>query len=69
MKRSKMLEKLYKNHIDKYIATDDSNALFVNKDGKAMADFSYRYYFNKLKHKFLERLKIQIVKCLENSSI
>lgn len=52
-----LLEKLYKTHISRYTATDGSNAIFVNKAGSAMADFSYTYYFSKLKNKFLERLK------------
>ncbi|MGG4263918.1 hypothetical protein [Peribacillus simplex] len=48
-----LLQMLYKNHLKSYKATDGSNALFVNKNGKAMAKFSYQYYFDKLKDRFL----------------
>lgn len=64
-----ILGKLYKSHINKYISTDGSNALFVNNDGKAMTDFTYRYYFNKLKEKFLDRLKKSNSEELRNYSI
>lgn len=64
-----LLEKLYKAHINRYIATDGSNALFVNRDGTAMADFSYRYYFGKLKNKFLDRLKHSNNSDLKNYSL
>ncbi|MDR4887986.1 hypothetical protein RGU12_10540 [Fredinandcohnia sp. QZ13] len=52
----KLLQILYKNHIENYIATDGSNALFGNANGKAMEKFSYQYYFEKLKRKFIELL-------------
>jgi hypothetical protein len=52
-----LLQILYKNHINSYKATDGSNALFVNANGKAMAKFSYQYYFSKLKGKFLQTLE------------
>ncbi len=64
-----LLEKLYKAHISRYIATDGSKALFVNKDGNAMADFSYRYYFSKLRNKFLERLMNSNKSDLKNYSL
>ncbi|OPF52407.1 hypothetical protein BH721_03900 [Clostridium baratii] len=52
-----LLQKIYKFHIEHYRCKGEDNALFVNKDGNPMADFTYRYYFNKLKYKFIERLK------------
>jgi hypothetical protein len=51
-----LLQLLYKNHIENYKATDNSNALFVNANGKAMEKFSYEYYFGKLKDKFIKTL-------------
>lgn len=54
--KGNLLKNIYKNHIENYKATDGSNALFVNDDGKAMTDYSYRYYFNKLKKIFIKRL-------------
>lgn len=54
--RGDILPKLYEKHIKNYTAKDGSGALFANKDGKPMTDYSYRYYFNKLKAKFIERL-------------
>lgn len=55
--RGNLLESIYKSHIENYKATDGSRALFVNDEGKAMTDYSYRYYFSKLKNKFIERLQ------------
>lgn len=51
-----LLQMLYKNHIENYKPTDGSTALFVNAEGKAMAKFTYEYYFNKLKKQFLNIL-------------
>lgn len=43
---------LYRNHIENYPPMDGSDALFVNRDGKAMSGQSYRAYFSKLKRIF-----------------
>lgn len=51
-----LLSILYKNHKENYKPTDGSNALFVNTKGKAMAKFTYEYYFNRLKRQFLKVL-------------
>lgn len=51
------LEQLYRYHIENYKAVDDSDALFVNRDGKAMSGQSYRAYFSKLKIEFLKKLR------------
>jgi len=50
-------ESLFNNHIELFKATDNTNALFVNRDGKAMSGRSYRQYFDKLKKCFIEFLK------------
>lgn len=47
---------LYKEHIELYKPTDNSNALFVNRDGKAMSGKSYRQYFDKTKRYFINFL-------------
>lgn len=52
-----ILEKLYKFHTENFKATDGTTALFVNDDGKAMTDYSYRYYFNRVKERFIQRFK------------
>lgn len=67
--KGNVLEKIYKNHIENYKATDGSNALFVNDDGKAMTDYSYRYHFNKLKEIFIKRLKDSNDATLRNYAI
>jgi len=51
-------EILFNDHIQLYNPTDGTNALFVNRDGKAMSGRSYRQYFDKLKRCFLEYLKL-----------
>ncbi|WP_231571297.1 tyrosine-type recombinase/integrase [Gordoniibacillus kamchatkensis] len=51
------LQILYKNHLNTYKATDGSDALFVNRDGRAMSGRGYRYYFEKAKEAFLGLLK------------
>lgn len=55
-----LLSKIYREHI-KYlnrIENDNSeNALFLNKSGQPMTQDSYRYYFNKLKNKFIEVIR------------
>ncbi|GIP55306.1 hypothetical protein [Paenibacillus vini] len=45
------------NHYKLYIPTDGSNALFINRDGKAMSLGSYRQYFEKAKTHFIKRLR------------
>ncbi|MCX2839883.1 hypothetical protein OQ279_17290, partial [Salinimicrobium sp. MT39] len=45
-----------KTHIEKYKPTDGSNALFSNRDGKAMEKFTYQREFRKLKNRFLTLL-------------
>ncbi|MCG7384680.1 hypothetical protein MH144_18665 [Paenibacillus sp. ACRRY] len=50
-------EALFLDHIELFAPTDKSNALFVNRDGKAMSGRSYRQYFDKLKRSFIEYLK------------
>ncbi|WP_055107607.1 site-specific integrase [Paenibacillus ihumii] len=51
------LQQLYRNHIENYTPVDGSDALFVNRDGKAMSGQSYRAYFSKLKREFLKQLR------------
>ncbi|MFJ7738754.1 hypothetical protein ACIQ2D_20800 [Lysinibacillus sp. NPDC097287] len=51
-----LLQLLYKTHIEKYKAIDGTNALFSNRDGKAMEKFTYQREFRKLKNKFLTLL-------------
>lgn len=53
----KIFQKVYEMHMKQNICKTDDNALFVNADGNPMADFTYRYYFEKVKAKFLERLR------------
>ncbi|ASJ54549.1 hypothetical protein BP422_13860 [Brevibacillus formosus] len=48
---------LYKKHLENYKPKDGSDALFINRDGKAMTGRTYRDYFTKLKRKFLEQLR------------
>lgn len=50
-------ESLFNDHIELFKARDNTNALFVNRDGKAMSGRSYRQYFDKLKRSFIEYLK------------
>lgn len=51
------LQQLYKYHLENYVPADGSDALFVNRDGKAMSGQSYRAYFSKLKKEFLKQLR------------
>lgn len=51
------LKVLYQNHLGNYSASDDSDALFINRDGKAMTGRTYRDYFSKLKNEFLKQLR------------
>lgn len=50
-------ESLFNDHIELFKAMDNTNALFVNRDGNAMSGRSYRQYFDKLKRSFIEYLK------------
>lgn len=52
-----LLATLYKNHLEKYKATDGSMALFVNNQGKSMTGDSYDYHFRVLKEKFILKLE------------
>lgn len=54
---SDWLHILYKHHLENYKSKDGSDALFVNRDGKAMSGRGYRYYFEKAKEAFLNVLK------------
>ncbi|WP_257008274.1 tyrosine-type recombinase/integrase [Bacillus sp. FJAT-45350] len=47
---------LLNDHLKIFKPIDQTNALFVNQDGKAMSQRSYRQYFEKAKHKFIELL-------------
>ncbi|MCB2362276.1 hypothetical protein [Clostridium estertheticum] len=51
-----MLKKIYKFHIENFQCDDDTSAVFVDRNGHAMTDVTYRYHFNKLKNKFIDRL-------------
>lgn len=51
------LKELYKAHYNNYLRNSDSEAVFVNKHGKAMTGASYRYYFKKIKSSFINYLK------------
>jgi hypothetical protein len=51
-----LVGELFRQHSLKYRAIDDSDAVFVNANGKPMSYESYRYYFNILKSRFIERL-------------
>ena len=55
---SNWLYTLYKNHIFNYKCNDNSDALFVNRNGNAMSGRTYRYYFDKVKEGFLQSLKM-----------
>lgn len=48
---------LFQSHINTYSATDGSLALFINRDGKAMSERSYRRYFNIVKSEFISLLE------------
>lgn len=45
----------YKDHVE--IFKGNTNALFINRDGKAMSERSYRQYFKKVKYAFIELLE------------
>jgi len=48
---------LFKDHISLYKTIDGTNALFVNRNGKAMSERSYRQYFQKIKDHFISLLE------------
>ncbi len=48
---------LMNEHLSLYKPNDGSDALFVNRDGKAMSERSYRQHFDTLKQKFIKFLK------------
>jgi len=48
---------LFKDHVKLYVPTDHSNSLFVNRDGNALSNRSYRQYFDNVKRLFLEALE------------
>ncbi|MDK9855234.1 MULTISPECIES: site-specific integrase [Staphylococcus] len=48
---------LFRDHIKLYRTKDGTNALFVNRDGKAMSQRSYRQYFEKVKDHFIRLLE------------
>lgn len=47
---------LLNDHLALYKSSDKSNPLFVNADGNAMSERSYRQYFEKVKKAFIELL-------------
>jgi integrase len=51
------LTELFESHKIRFKPTDGSDALFVNRDGKAMIAKSYSQYFNKVKNSFCNYLK------------
>ncbi|WP_229754444.1 tyrosine-type recombinase/integrase [Priestia megaterium] len=51
------LKDLYKLHCNNFVKGIESEALFINKNGKPMTGASYRYYFNNLKKAFINYLK------------
>lgn len=48
---------LFNDHINLYKPTDGTNALFVNRDGYALSQRSYRQYFQKVKDHFIAFLE------------
>ncbi|ARK21855.1 tyrosine-type recombinase/integrase [Sporosarcina ureae] len=48
---------LFKDHINLYKPTDGTQALFVNRDGNALSQRSYRQYFQKVKDNFIKLLE------------
>jgi hypothetical protein len=51
------LPTIFHDHIERFKPVDNSNALFVNRDGKPMTAKSYSQYFNKVKKQFCNYLK------------
>lgn len=52
-----MGSELFNNHITTYHPSDETFALFVNRDGKAMSLGSYRKYFERVKKEFISLLE------------
>lgn len=50
-------EMAYKEHLKLNKHNEKHNALFIDRNKNPMTNDSYRYYFNKVKAKFIERLK------------
>lgn len=50
------LDLFYENHIERFQSNDGSNAVFVNRDGKAMSGGSYKQHFDSIKTKFIQGL-------------
>lgn len=48
---------LFNDHHLRFVPIDGTNALFVNRDGKAMTAKSYSQYFNRVKKLFCDYLK------------
>jgi len=48
---------LFRDHIQLYKPLDGNNALFVNRDGNALSQRSYRQYFQKVKDHFIALLE------------
>lgn len=48
---------LFRDHMNLYKPTDGSESLFVNRDGKALSQRSYRQYFQKVKDHFIALLE------------
>lgn len=48
---------LFKDHIELFKPNDGSGALFVNRDGKALSQRSYRQYFDKVKRNLITLLE------------
>lgn len=52
-----ILSRLYENHLSLIASYDvKSKALFINNQGNGMTDDMYRYYFNKVKNTFSDKL-------------
>lgn len=51
------LPKLYKKHIENYLPSDGTLALFADRNGQAMTFRNYVYYFGKLKEAFIKNLE------------
>lgn len=48
---------LFRDHIKLYKPIDNSNALFINRDGRPLSQRSYRQYFQKTKDYFISLLE------------
>jgi site-specific recombinase XerD len=50
---------LMSDHLSLYKPKDESDALFINRNGQAMSERSYRQYFQKVKDEFIKYLRSQ----------